>query len=227
MRALVSTFGTLILGTCLTAACSLPIPAGLPLSDTEVIPVPAATATATVMLERRGSYVDPKLIGPEFRLDKVNQINDCAPEGGKSLPDNCKGKWWRSFGVISRSRNGTYVSQSITQHDKQARMSEELANDIRTIKELNNRKSYSEEKSNIQSVEATVLSEEDQDKLYVITTKMEYIAQVIVWGKKDSMQQAQELATRVLIMLLDRIPNKLGGEVPNADYLGNRYWEIR
>jgi hypothetical protein len=40
-------------------ACN-PIPAGLPLSDTDVVAPPAATATAGVLMQAKGSYIDPK-----------------------------------------------------------------------------------------------------------------------------------------------------------------------
>jgi hypothetical protein len=207
-------------------ACN-PIPAGLPMSDTDVVSPPAATATAGVMLQAKGSFVDPKLIGPEYRLQAVNQTTDCAPESGGPLPENCHGRWWLSFGVIAETRAGTHVSQSITQFPRQIAGASQLAHQVEVINDVTRTSTYSQRPTDTPVPGSLILVESTGDKVYVLSPKAEFLASVLVWGKKESTQQATELATRVMTMLLDRVPDKLGGPIPNPDYWGNKYWQIK
>lgn len=207
-------------------ACN-PIPAGLPLSDTDVVSPPAATATAGVMLQVKGSYVDPKLIGPEYRLQAVNQTTDCAPENGEPLPEDCHGRWWRSFNVIAESRAGTQVSQTITQYPREVTAASQITNQINVIQEIARNTTYSQTSRNTPIPGSVVLVDSNGDKVYLLSPKAEFLVAVLVWGKKDSTEQAASLATRVMTMLLDRVPDKLGGQIPNPDYWGNKYWQIK
>jgi hypothetical protein len=204
-----------------------PVPAGLPLSASDSITAPAATATAAVMMQARGAYIDPKLIGPDYRLERVNEGTECGPPAGTPLPENCNGKWWRSFNVISESRGGTHVSQTIKQFPKDTSGASQMQNEIDTIKRVNPGKTFTETPINTPLPGSILLARDDQDQIRVISPKDEYLASVIIYGKKDSNEQATQLATRVLTLLLERIPDRLGGPVPNPEYWGNKYWEIK
>jgi hypothetical protein len=203
--------------------------------DTDHVPPPAATATAVSLQKEKASYVHPKLIGPDFKLERVNESSDCAPDSDRTLPDSCKGKMWRSFNVIAQSSSGMHVSQDITQYLDGTSTAVEALESLSLHKDLfiGQGRSRLAEASipDLPDGTATLIAarrDGSDEYLVVIAPKLEYTAAVLVWGYDSSRQDAAaSLASRVLWMLLDRIPDKLGGPVPNPDYIGNRYWDVK
>lgn len=210
----------------LIVACN-PIPAGLPLSDTDVVAPAAATATAGVLAQEKGGYIHPKLIGPEWKLERVNQSDTCAPPAGKPLPENCKGKYWRSYNVIVMNRDGKRISQSIDQYGAPHTGLSQIPNEIDVTKRVNSNATYTETPTD-NPVPGSMILIGSNDHVEVMSPKADFLVTVLIFGQgKEPQDQTVALATRVVKMLWDKVPDKLGGPVPNPDYWGNKYWVIR
>lgn len=203
--------------------------------DTDQISGPSAAATVTALKNEPASYVHPKLIGPDFKFERVNESSDCAPELGNSLPTACHGQWWRSMNVIVQSRTGMRISQTITQYPRGAAMGsllqDKLSGTEQAALQVNHIASFapfatSGLPAGAQAVRGSS-TDGTSEEILLLASRAEYVAQIAVWGYgSNEKAEAPSLAARVFNMLLDRIPGRLGGPVP-PDYIGNKYWDVR
>ncbi len=207
--------------------------------DTETVSAPAATATASVMLTRRGSYVDPKLIGPDYKLERVNESEECAPDDPAKLPQECNGKYWRSLSVISRSRSGIRVSQQIKEHPRNTGAAEITENYIELSRDLAKDGDFQQitewRGKALPSTGLTfrgVSAHDGQERIHLAMVKAPYLITITLWGytgpeQTGELDNAALLGWRVMDMLSARVPDLLGGPIPNPDYWGNKYWRVQ
>jgi hypothetical protein len=223
-----------MLGILVLASAAL-IASGCGVLDTQQISAADAAATVAALQSEPASYVHPKLIGPDWKFERVNESNDCAPDAGRPLPDNCHGQWWRSFNVINQSRSGMRISETVEQRAPGADMGSILQDQLTLAEQygtVNNVKSFAPLSlpgvaQGTQVVRGTTPDGKGEE-IVLIKNKGDYIIEEYVWGFGPSDEtQAYPTATRVFNMLLDRVPDKLGGPVPNPDYVGNKYWDVR
>lgn len=204
--------------------------------DSEQISGAAAAATVTALQSEPASYVHPKLIGPDFKFERVNETNDCAPDPGQPLPDVCHGQWWRTMNVIVQSRSGMRISQTIEERPRGAEMALVVQDDLKGAEQaassVNRIASFASFAiagipTGAHAVRGTA-ADGSSEEILLMTSKAEYVAEVAIWGySANEKEQAPVVAARVFSMLLDRIPARLGGPVPNPDYIGNKYWDVR
>jgi len=213
------------------AACSV--------FDTETISAPVATAKSKAMIDRQGSYVDPKLIGYDYKIDSVYELTDCAPDNPSNLPERCKGIYSRSFGVVSRSKAGIFVSQLITQYSNASNILDRLNRQLEVLEDSTKAGEFNRitewKGKALPTTGLTYKTVDDtggEERIHLLVVKGSYIVRIVVWGYKGpessgQLDNATLLGWRVMDMLVARVPDKLGGPIPNADSWDNKYWRIQ